>query len=48
MMGGPVQAPLSSVKYAGVPWELGLAETHQTLRANDLRDKVPGYRQTAA
>jgi glutamate synthase (NADPH/NADH) large chain len=38
--GGTGASPLSSVKYAGVPWELGLAETHQTLRANDLRDKV--------
>ena len=33
-------SPLTSVKYAGGPWELGLSETHQTLRANDLRDKV--------
>ncbi len=38
--GGTGASPLSSVKYAGSPWELGLTETHQTLRANDLRDKV--------
>ncbi|HLN48671.1 MAG TPA: glutamate synthase large subunit, partial [Steroidobacteraceae bacterium] len=35
--GGTGASPLSSIKYAGTPWELGLAETHQTLRANDLR-----------
>ena len=29
--GGTGASPLSSIKYAGVPWELGLAETHQTL-----------------
>ena len=38
--GGTGASPLTSVKYAGSPWELGLTETHQTLRANDLRDKV--------
>lgn len=38
--GGTAASPLTSIKYAGSPWELGLAETHQTLRANDLRDKV--------
>ncbi|MHB1230365.1 MAG: glutamate synthase large subunit [Halothiobacillus sp.] len=38
--GGTGASPLTSVKYAGSPWELGLAEAHQTLRANDLRDKV--------
>ncbi len=38
--GGTAASPLSSIKYAGSPWELGLSETHQTLRANDLRDKV--------
>ena len=38
--GGTAASPLTSVKYAGGPWELGLTETHQTLRANDLRDKV--------
>ena len=38
--GGTGASPLSSVKYAGSPWELGLAETHQVLRANNLRDKV--------
>ena len=38
--GGTGASPLTSVKYAGSPWELGLAETHQVLRANRLRDKV--------
>lgn len=38
--GGTAASPLSSIRYAGSPWELGLSETHQTLRANDLRDKV--------
>ncbi|RZU99270.1 glutamate synthase large subunit [Spiribacter vilamensis] len=38
--GGTGASPLTSVKYAGVPWELGLTETHQTLRANDLRGKI--------
>jgi glutamate synthase (NADPH/NADH) large chain len=38
--GGTGASPLTSVKYAGSPWELGLAETHQTLRANNLRQKV--------
>ena len=38
--GGTGASPMTSVKYAGTPWELGLTETHQTLRANDLRDKI--------
>jgi len=38
--GGTGASPLTSVKYAGSPWELGLTETHQILRANDLRGKV--------
>jgi glutamate synthase (NADPH/NADH) large chain len=38
--GGTGASPLSSVKYAGSPWELGLSEAHQVLRANDLRHKV--------
>jgi glutamate synthase (NADPH/NADH) large chain len=38
--GGTGASPLSSIKYAGTPWELGLAETHQTLRLNDLRHRV--------
>ncbi|MER2603165.1 MAG: glutamate synthase large subunit, partial [Candidatus Competibacter phosphatis] len=38
--GGTGASPLTSVKYAGSPWELGLSETHQTLRRNNLRDKV--------
>src|SRR5690606_14711581 len=33
-------SPLSSIKHAGGPWELGLAETQQTLLANDLRDRI--------
>jgi glutamate synthase (NADPH/NADH) large chain len=38
--GGTGASPLTSIKYAGTPWELGLAETHQTLRRNNLRHKV--------
>ena len=38
--GGTGASPLTSVRYAGAPWELGLTETHQILLANDLRDKV--------
>ncbi len=38
--GGTGASPLTSVKYAGSPWELGLTETHQILRANNLREKV--------
>ncbi|MCW8195335.1 glutamate synthase large subunit [Proteobacteria bacterium 005FR1] len=38
--GGTAASPLTSIRYAGSPWELGLSETHQTLCANDLRDKV--------
>jgi len=38
--GGTGASPLTSVKYAGSPWELGLTEAHQILRANDLRGKV--------
>ncbi len=38
--GGTGASPLTSVKYAGSPWELGMTETHQILRANNLRDKV--------
>jgi len=38
--GGTGASPLTSIRYAGSPWELGLAETHQTLRGNDLRGKV--------
>ena len=38
--GGTGASPLTSVKYAGSPWELGMSETHQVLRANNLRDKV--------
>ncbi|TKB83483.1 MAG: glutamate synthase large subunit, partial [Nitrospira sp.] len=38
--GGTGASPLSSIKYAGGPWELGLAETHQTLVLNDLRGRI--------
>ena len=38
--GGTGASPLSSIKNAGLPWELGLAETQQTLRLNGLREKV--------
>ena len=33
-------AKWTSIKHAGLPWELGLAETHQTLVANDLRGRA--------
>ncbi len=38
--GGTGASPVSSIKHAGLPWELGLAETHQTLVLNNLRDRV--------
>src|SRR4030095_14606685 len=38
--GGTGASPLTSIKHAGAPWELGLAETHQTLVLNDLRSRV--------
>ncbi len=38
--GGTGASPLSSIKHAGIPWELGLAETHQTLVMNRLRDRI--------
>jgi glutamate synthase domain-containing protein 2/glutamate synthase domain-containing protein 3 len=38
--GGTGASPVSSIKHAGLPWELGLAETHQTLVLNDLRSRV--------
>src|SRR5690554_313987 len=38
--GGTAASPLTSIKYAGSPWELGLSEAHQTLRANNLRGKI--------
>ncbi len=38
--GGTAASPITSIRFAGSPWELGLAETHQTLQANDLRNKV--------
>ena len=38
--GGTAASPLSSIRYAGSPWELGLSETNQMLRANDMRDRV--------
>jgi glutamate synthase domain-containing protein 2/glutamate synthase domain-containing protein 1/glutamate synthase domain-containing protein 3 len=38
--GGTGASPLSSIKYAGLPWELGLAETQQTLRLNGLRERI--------
>ena len=38
--GGTAASPLTSIRYAGSPWELGLSEAHQTLRANDLRGNV--------
>ncbi len=38
--GGTAASPLTSIRYAGSPWELGLSETHQALRVNNQRDKV--------
>lgn len=38
--GGTGASPLSSIRYAGTPWELGLAEARQALLANDLRERV--------
>ncbi|MFS0723920.1 glutamate synthase large subunit [Paenibacillus sp. 1P07SE] len=38
--GGTGASPMNSVRHAGMPWELGLAETHQTLMLNNLRDRV--------
>merc|ERR1719456_807186 len=40
MSGGTGAAKWSSIKHAGLPWEIGLAETHQTLMLNGLRDRV--------
>ena len=38
--GGTGASPLTSIKHAGCPWEIGLAETHQTLVLNDLRGRI--------
>ena len=38
--GGTGASPLTSIKHAGMPWELGIADTHQTLVMNDLRSRV--------
>src|SRR5437660_2906025 len=38
--GGTGASPLTSIKHAGAPWELGLAETHQTLVLNNLRSRI--------
>ena len=38
--GGTGASPVSSIKHAGLPWELGIAETHQTLLLNDLRSRI--------
>ncbi len=40
--GGTGASPLTSLKHAGIPWELGLAETQQVLVMNDLREPHPG------
>jgi len=40
MEGGTGASPLTSIKHAGSPWELGLAETHQTLLKNKLRSRI--------
>ena len=38
--GGTGASPVTSIKYAGLPWEMGLTETHQVLAMNNLRDRV--------
>jgi glutamate synthase (ferredoxin) len=38
--GGTGASPITSIRHAGLPWELGLAETHQTLVLNDLRSRI--------
>src|SRR5659263_158660 len=38
--GGTGASPKTSIRHAGLPWELGLAETHQTLLLNDLRSRI--------
>ncbi len=38
--GGTGASPITSIKHAGIPWELGLAETHQVLVMNDLRSRI--------
>ncbi|MFP3354903.1 glutamate synthase-related protein, partial [Pseudoalteromonas sp. SIMBA_153] len=38
--GGTGASPMTSVKYAGSPWELGLVEVHEALVANNLRHKI--------
>jgi glutamate synthase (ferredoxin) len=38
--GGTGASPVSSIKHAGLPWELGVVETHQTLVLNNLRDRI--------
>ncbi|MBW8883693.1 MAG: glutamate synthase subunit alpha, partial [Planctomycetia bacterium] len=38
--GGTGASPITSIKHAGLPWELGISETHQTLVLNDLRSRV--------
>ncbi len=38
--GGTGASPLSSIRHAGIPWEIGLADTHQTLLLNDLRGRI--------
>jgi glutamate synthase (NADPH/NADH) large chain len=38
--GGTGASPITSIKHAGIPWELGVAETHQTLVMNNLRSRV--------
>src|SRR5690606_1520071 len=38
--GGTGASPIGSIRHAGLPWELGLSETHQTLMLNNLRDRI--------
>ena len=45
--GGTGASPQTSIKHAGLPWELGLAETHQVLVKNDLRSRIVSCKPTA-
>src|SRR3546814_6339295 len=45
--GGTGASPLNSLKHAGAPWELGLAETQQTLLLNGLRDRIRSEEHTS-
>jgi glutamate synthase (ferredoxin) len=46
--GGTGASPQTSIAHAGLPWELGLAETHQTLVLNNLRSRIRCRRRTVS